>query len=191
MTQARYFGPGAPGRSGDEYAGATVSVGVPDADVSQGGAGKRRRRHSFPLFMQVRGLRLTRRMRGQGRGRTADLPLFRPCKRPDQAKRRRPEGAWRAGRAACGCRRCRQHCRQAAGKVSRQPLPGLPGELASGGYGHCRPTRHRAPANTSAPGEDRTNPTCRFDGLVTANDKEQGYDRSCRRNGQYYRIGPR
>jgi hypothetical protein len=66
----------------------------------------------FLRFAQVRGLADATKSSGQGRGRTADLPLFSCNRRPRRGTspqgRRLPTCA--SGRA--GCRRCRHCCRQ-------------------------------------------------------------------------------
>jgi hypothetical protein len=49
---------------------------------------------------------------GQGRGRTADLPLFRRNNRPVRGTHTKVDGRGRVPVAVDGCRRCRHRCRQ-------------------------------------------------------------------------------
>jgi len=56
---------------------------------------------------------------GQGRGRTADLPLFRRNKRPARCVSAEVQGRECVPVAVDGCRRCRHRCRQVGRCMSR------------------------------------------------------------------------
>jgi hypothetical protein len=86
-------------------------------------------------------------MCGQGRGRTADLPLFRCRRCPGRRDRRSVDGCPRAPLGGTGCRRCRHGCRHATESMggrcqvvsmlrTGRAAPGRPGQAA-------RPARAR------------------------------------------------
>jgi hypothetical protein len=84
---------------------------------------------------------------GQGRGRTADLPLFRCRRCPGRRDRRSVDGCPRAPIGGTGCRHCRHGCRHATESTgcrcqvvsmlrTGHAAPGRPGQAA-------RPARAR------------------------------------------------